>query len=51
MNILLGSEKSPLSLIKLIEVEGMEAQKKKERLIDEASQLTKIFSTIVEKTK
>jgi hypothetical protein len=34
-----------------MEVECKEAEKKKEMLIDEASQLTKIFSTIVEKTK
>jgi len=37
--------------LKLMEVECKEAEKKKEMLIDEASQLTKIFSTIVEKTK
>ena len=43
--------KESIYWLKLVEVKNAEAEEKRTLLIDEASQLTKIFSAIVGKTK
>ena len=37
--------------LKLMEVENQDEEKRRQQLIEEATQLTKIFSSIIEKSK